>query len=83
MKISVLIPISTFVFTFVTILQMLFSHEAHKIPVKSELHGIVVDSTELDNFECELQDMLKIVEKHMESSEDDDKVCDEVELHSI
>ncbi|XP_066471431.1 utrophin isoform X3 [Tiliqua scincoides] len=57
--------------------KMLFSQEAHKIPVKSQLHGIAVDSTDLDNFECELQDMLKIVEKHIESSEDDDKLDEE------
>lgn len=55
---------------------MRFSQETHK--VKSEPHGIEVDSIDLDNFECELQDMLKIVEKHMESSEEDDKVWEMV-----
>ncbi|KAJ6660138.1 hypothetical protein lerEdw1_018065, partial [Lerista edwardsae] len=55
--------------------KMLFSQETHK--VKSEPHGIEVDSVDLDNFECELQDMLTIVEKHMESSEEDDKLDEE------
>lgn len=56
--------------------QMLFSQEAHKVFVKQGTHGIAVDSADIDKFESELQDMLKVVEKHMESKEDDEKVCE-------
>uniref|UniRef100_A0A670ITQ8 Utrophin n=1 Tax=Podarcis muralis TaxID=64176 RepID=A0A670ITQ8_PODMU len=40
-------------------------------------HGIAVDSADIDKFESELQDMLKVVEKHMESKEDDEKLDEE------
>ncbi|XP_072851849.2 utrophin isoform X2 [Pogona vitticeps] len=54
--------------------KMLFSQEAHKTVVKQESHGTSVTSTDLDIFESELQDMLNIVEKHMESKEDHEKL---------
>ncbi|KAJ7342012.1 hypothetical protein JRQ81_008385 [Phrynocephalus forsythii] len=54
--------------------KMLFSQEAHKTVVKQESHGTSVASTDLDRFECELQDMLNIVEKHVESKDDDEKL---------
>lgn len=57
------------------LLQMLFSREGHKAYTKKESHGTLVDPTVLDKFECELQDMLNIVEKHMESNDEDEKVC--------
>ncbi|XP_077206954.1 utrophin isoform X2 [Paroedura picta] len=57
--------------------KMLFSWEGHKVHTKQEPHGTVVDSTFLDKFECELQDMLTIVEKHMESNDEDEKLDEE------
>ncbi|XP_053146646.1 utrophin isoform X4 [Hemicordylus capensis] len=57
--------------------KMLFSQEAHKMLVKQKPHGTAVASEDVDKFECELQDMLKVVEKHMESNEDDDKLDEE------
>ncbi|XP_032999821.1 utrophin isoform X2 [Lacerta agilis] len=57
--------------------KMLFSQEAHKVFVKQGTHGIAVDSADTDTFESELQDMLKVVEKHMESKEDDEKLDEE------
>lgn len=58
--------------------QMLFSQDAHKRFAKQELCGMEVASKDLDKFECEIKEMLNIVEKHMESKEDDEKVG---ELH--
>lgn len=44
--------------------------------VKQDSYGSSVPPTDLDKFECELQDMLNIVEKHVASKEDDEKVCE-------
>ncbi|KAM3851338.1 utrophin isoform 2-T2 [Vipera latastei] len=54
--------------------KMLFSLDAHKKFAKQELCGIAVASKDLDKFECEIKEMLTIVEKHMESKEDDEKL---------
>ncbi|KAG8123766.1 hypothetical protein E2320_019129 [Naja naja] len=57
--------------------KMLFSQDAHKRFAKQELCGIAVASKDLDKFECEIKEMLNIVEKHMESKEDDEKLDEE------
>ncbi|XP_060096541.1 utrophin isoform X3 [Heteronotia binoei] len=57
--------------------KMLFNGEGHKVQTKQEPHGTVVDSTVLDKFECELQDMLTVVEKHMVSNDEDEKMDEE------
>ncbi|XP_032070994.1 utrophin-like isoform X2 [Thamnophis elegans] len=53
--------------------KMLFSQDTHKRFAKQELCGIAVASKDLDKFECEIKEMLNVVEKHMESKEDDEK----------
>nr|XP_016854217.1 PREDICTED: utrophin isoform X4 [Anolis carolinensis] len=57
--------------------KMFFNLEGHKMFVKQELYGPSMASADLDKFECELQDMLNVVEKHMESKEDEEKLDDE------
>ncbi|XP_048345233.1 utrophin isoform X2 [Sphaerodactylus townsendi] len=57
--------------------KMLFAQEGHKAHTKQEPHGTVVDSAVLDKFECELQEMLNIVEKHMQSNDEDEKLDEE------
>ncbi|XP_060548244.1 utrophin isoform X1 [Pantherophis guttatus] len=57
--------------------KMLFSQDAHKRFAKQELCGMEVASKDLDKFECEIKEMLNIVEKHMESKEDDEKLDEE------
>ncbi|XP_042312754.1 utrophin [Sceloporus undulatus] len=57
--------------------KMFYSQEGHKIFVKQEFYEPSVASTDLDKFECELHDMLNMVEKHMESKEDDEKLDEE------
>uniref|UniRef100_A0A670YZV5 Utrophin n=1 Tax=Pseudonaja textilis TaxID=8673 RepID=A0A670YZV5_PSETE len=43
----------------------------------AKLCGIAVASKDLDKFECEIKEMLNMVEKHMESKEDDEKLDEE------
>ncbi|XP_061480028.1 utrophin isoform X2 [Rhineura floridana] len=57
--------------------KMPFSQEPHKMFAKQEPHGTAVENADFDKFEYELQDMLKVVEKHMESNEDDEKSDEE------
>ncbi|XP_054855344.1 utrophin isoform X2 [Eublepharis macularius] len=61
----------------ITSAKMLFSREVPKVQMKQEPHEILVDSTVLDKFECELQEMLNVVEKHMESNDEDEKLDEE------
>lgn len=46
-----------------------------RVPVMSELHKPGEPSADLDEFESDLRNMLKVVEKHMESSDEEEKVC--------
>ncbi|KAF7254186.1 Utrophin, partial [Varanus komodoensis] len=54
--------------------KMLYNQEMF---AKQEPQETDVASTDLDKFECKLQDMLKVVEKHMESKDDDEKLDEE------
>ncbi|XP_006024299.1 utrophin isoform X2 [Alligator sinensis] len=45
-----------------------------RVPVMSELHKPGEASADLDEFESDLRNMLKVVEKHMESSDEEEKV---------
>uniref|UniRef100_A0A8C8VJ87 Utrophin n=1 Tax=Pelusios castaneus TaxID=367368 RepID=A0A8C8VJ87_9SAUR len=49
----------------------------YKVPLQPEPQELAVASAELDKFESDLQNMLKVVEKHMESSDEDEKLDDE------
>ncbi|XP_026505322.1 utrophin [Terrapene carolina triunguis] len=46
----------------------------YKFPVEPEPQEPEVASADLDKFESDLQNMLKVVEKHMESSDEDEKM---------
>lgn len=62
---------------FVITLQMLVGQE--RLPVTSEPHEVGVAFPDLEKFESDLQNMLKVVEKHQELSEGDEKVCEQWE----
>uniref|UniRef100_A0A8C3HV78 Utrophin n=1 Tax=Chrysemys picta bellii TaxID=8478 RepID=A0A8C3HV78_CHRPI len=49
----------------------------YKFPVEPEPQEPEVASADLDKFESDLQNMLKVVEKHMESSDEDEKMDEE------
>ncbi|XP_039384571.1 utrophin isoform X3 [Mauremys reevesii] len=49
----------------------------YKFPVEPEPQEPGVASADLDKFESDLQNMLKVVEKHMESSDEDEKMDEE------
>ncbi|KAH1173870.1 hypothetical protein KIL84_017709 [Mauremys mutica] len=49
----------------------------YKFPVEPEPQERGVASADLDKFESDLQNMLKVVEKHMESSDEDEKMDEE------
>ncbi|XP_067398337.1 utrophin [Emydura macquarii macquarii] len=49
----------------------------YKVPVEPEPQELGVASADLDKFESDLQNMLKVVEKHMESSDEDEKLDEE------
>nr|XP_014437163.1 utrophin isoform X2 [Pelodiscus sinensis]XP_025035407.1 utrophin isoform X2 [Pelodiscus sinensis] len=49
----------------------------YKVPVEPELQEPAVASADLDKFESDLQNMLKVVEKHMASSDEDEKMDEE------
>lgn len=55
-------------------LQMLVGQE--RLPVMSEPREVRVGFPDLDKFESDIQNMLKVVEKHQELSEGDEKVCE-------
>ncbi|XP_074846537.1 utrophin isoform X2 [Carettochelys insculpta] len=49
----------------------------YKVPLEPELQEPGVASADLDKFESDLQNMLKVVEKHMESCDEDEKMDEE------
>lgn len=47
-----------------------------RLPVVSEPREVGVAFPDLEKFECDIQNMLKVVEKHLEMSGEDEKVCE-------
>lgn len=54
-------------------LQILVGQE--RLPVVSEPREVRVGFPDLEKFESDIQNMLKVVEKHLELSGEDEKVC--------
>lgn len=54
-------------------LQILVGQE--RLPVMSEPREVRVALPDLEKFESDIQNMLKVVEKHLELSGEDEKVC--------
>lgn len=46
-------------------------------PVMSELCEVRVAFPDLEKFEGDIQNMLKVVERHLELSGEDEKVCEQ------
>ncbi|XP_064365272.1 utrophin isoform X6 [Dromaius novaehollandiae] len=59
----------------ITSAKMLVGQE--RLPVMSEPHEVRVALPDLDKFESDIQNMLKVVEKHLELSEEDEKLDQE------
>lgn len=55
--------------------QMLVGQE--RLPVMSEPREARVAFLDLDKFESDIQNMLKVVEKHLELSGEGEKVCEQ------
>jgi len=48
-----------------------------RLPVMSEPREVRLAFPDLEKLECDIQKMLKVVEKHLELSGEDEKVCEQ------
>lgn len=48
-----------------------------RLPDMSEPCEVRVAFTDLERFECDIQNMIKVVDKHLEFSGEDEKVCEQ------